>query len=304
MYLMSHKILITGGTGLIGATLTQLLVGQGHDVRVLSRSKKEGGNVKYFQWDISKKYIEEGALDVDYIIHLAGAGIADKKWTNSRKLAIINSRVESTRLLKQELQKMKGPKPGYIGASAIGIYGNSDNHALTEEEASNDRDDFLVDVVQKWEEAHLSLKDVVNTHAIVRIGIVLSTDGGALKPMLIPFMFRVGNYFGDGSQVFSWIHIDDLCQVFSFIIENEISGIYNGVAPNAVNGKELVSAIAKVKSGPFLQFGVPEFALKLVFGEMSQAILASTWVSSNRLEEQKFAFKFPQIQSAIADLLK
>jgi uncharacterized protein (TIGR01777 family) len=300
---MSHKILITGGTGLIGKTLTELLLEKGHDVRVLSRSKKEGGKVKYFQWDIAKKYIEEGALEVDSIIHLAGAGVADQRWTDKRKKMIIDSRVQSTQLLRNELKKMKGRKPNYIGASAIGIYGNSDDHALMEAEVSQDRGDFLVDVVHKWEAAHQSMKDVVNALAIVRIGIVLSTEGGALKPMLIPFMFRVGNYFGNGSQVFSWIHIDDLCRLFVHIVEQGLSGTFNGVAPHPVNGRELVEAIAKAKSGPFLKFGAPEFALKLVFGEMSEAILMSTWASAQSILAQNFKFDYEEIQPAINELL-
>lgn len=300
---MSQKILITGGTGLIGKTLTNLLLEQGHDVRILTRSKKNDDKIKYFQWDISKKYIQEGALDVDCIIHLAGAGVADKRWTDARKKAIIDSRVLSTHLLKEELKHVKGKKPNYIGASAIGIYGNTDDHALVETEASTNDSNFLVNVVHKWEEAHHGLKEFVDAFAIVRIGIVLSKNGGALKPMLIPFMFRLGNYFGNGSQIFSWIHIYDLCRIFSHIIEEGLSGTFNGVAPNPVNGKELVNAIAKAKTGPFLKFGVPELALKLVFGEMSQAILMSTWASAASILDKNFEFDYAEIQPAIVNLL-
>ncbi|GLR18623.1 TIGR01777 family oxidoreductase [Portibacter lacus] len=300
---MSKKILITGGTGLIGKSLSTLLLSHGHEVSVLSRSKKSDGSIQFFEWDIEKGYIEEGALDVDFVIHLAGAGVADKRWTDDRKKAILESRLQSTALLKKELSKIKGKRPGYIGASAIGIYGNQDDHALSEEEVSQDRSDFLVDVVHQWEEAHRSLQSEVSSLAIIRIGIVLSTEGGALKPMLIPFNFRMGNYFGDGSQVFSWIHINDLCRIFTFIIEHSLDGVYNGVAPHPVNGKELVRSIAESKPGPFVQFGVPEFMLKLIFGEMSEAILMSSKVSADKILDQKFHFEFDEINPAIKNLL-
>lgn len=300
---MSKKILITGGTGLIGKVLSKMLFGQGHDVRILTRQERKNDVFKYYQWDLSKNFIEEGALEVDYIIHLAGAGVADKRWTSNRKKAIIDSRIESTNLIKSELSKIKGSKPGYIGASAIGIYGNSDDHPLSENEVSKDKTDFLVDVVHKWEDAHMSLKEVVSSHAILRIGIVLSKNGGALKPMLIPFIFRVGNYFGNGSQIFSWIHVEEVCKLISFIVENNLSGIYNGVAPNAVSGKALIHSIAKVKGGPFIKFGLPSFLLKLVFGEMSQAILMSTWVGTESLDQAGYQFEFPEIDSALQNLL-
>lgn len=300
---MSKKILITGGTGLIGKELSELLRLQGHDIRILSRSKKEHKFYKFFTWDIDKGTIEDGALEVDYIIHLAGAGIADKRWTEKRKKIIIDSRVESTRLLARKLKEKKGPKPSYIGASAIGIYGNQDSHPLKEEEVSEDKDSFLVEVTKKWEAAHQELKELVGQWAIIRIGIVLSKNGGVLEKLLIPFKFRMANYFGDGSQVFSWIHINELCRIFSFIIENEISGIYNGVAPKVVNGREMVSAIADIKSGPYLKFGAPEFALKVALGDMSEAVLMSTWASAESLIKKGFIYEYEEVKKALEDLL-
>jgi len=300
---MAKKILITGGTGLIGKELRELLRLQGHDVSILSRSKKEHPHFRFFQWDVEKDYIEEGALNVDCIIHLAGAGIADKPWTNDRKKIIIDSRVKTTALLGKKLREMDGEKPGYIGASAIGIYGNQDSRPFNEDEESTNRDNFLVEICHQWEEAHEQLNKVVGQWAVIRIGIVMSPEGGALNKLLIPMKGRVANYFGDGSQIFSWIHIGEICRMFSYMVENEISGIYNGVAPNPVNGKELANALASVKSGPYLKFGVPETALRLMFGEMADAVLASSWVSSDKIEKSGFHFEFEKIDKALKDLI-
>lgn len=298
------KVLITGGTGLIGSRIAADLVSQGFEVRILTRSSKKNGLYKYFQWDIAKDYIEEGALDVDCIIHLAGAGIADKRWSKKRKKILIESRTKSTLLLKKYLEKIDGKKPTYIGASAIGIYGNHTSSSALESENSNDPNDFLVEVTTKWEEAHHSIKEHVSAWKIVRIGIVLSLDGGALKSILIPFNFRMGNYFGNGKQWMSWIHIDDIVNIFTSMINSQGQGIYNGVSPNPITGKELVSQIAKTKRGPFIKFGIPEFVLKLIFGEMSSTILSSTKVSGEKIQNENFQFNFPTIEKAIEDLLK
>lgn len=301
---MSKKILITGGTGLIGKELTDLLIKQGHQVSILTRQKKKDSLIRYFEWDINKEFIEDGALNVDVIIHLAGAGVADKRWTEERKRTILESRIKSTALLKKEIGKLDGERPAYIGASAIGIYGNQDDQPYSENQISQHRDNFLVDVVHQWEAAHLTLKEEVSNFAIVRIGIVLSKNGGALEPMLIPFNFRMGNYFGDGSQIFSWIHITDLCRIFSFIVENKIDGVYNAVAPHPVSGKDLIKSIAQVKLGPFIQFGVPEWTLRIIFGEMAQAILMSSWISASKILEKQFHYEYETIDQAIMDLLQ
>ncbi|WP_235297562.1 TIGR01777 family oxidoreductase [Portibacter marinus] len=299
---MAKKILITGGTGLIGIELRELLRLQGHDVRILSRSKKDHPHFKFFHWDVEKDELEDGALDVDIIVHLAGAGIADERWTDQRKRIIIDSRVETTRFLERKIRESSF-RPGYIGASAIGIYGNQDEHAVTEDEVSADMDNFLVKVCHLWEDSHRHLEEVVGQWAIVRIGIVLSPNGGVLNKLLLPMKARTANYFGDGSQVFSWIHIKELCRIFSFLIENQVSGIYNGVAPNPVNGKEMIDALTNVKSGPYLKFGVPEKAIEVMFGEMSTAILASTKVSSEKIQEKGFKFEFEKVRGALEDLV-
>ncbi len=301
---MRKKILITGGTGHIGKKLAQYLYDQGHDIFILSRKPRNEGVFKYYTWNVENEYIDEEALNVDYIIHLAAEGLGDKRWTAKRKVEIVESRIKTTQLLLKYLKKMKGPKPSYIGASAIGIYGNNDILLLSETETSNDEKSFLVTTTRKWEKAHNELEAFVQNWCLLRIGIVFSKNQGALKSILMPFNFRIGNYFGDGHHAMSWIHINDLCRIFNFVIENNINGIYNAVAPNYVTGKELIKTIATVKTGPFLCFGVPEFILKLIFGEMSEVILTSTTVSAEKLVSENFTYEYPEITAAIKDLLK
>lgn len=300
---MSKKVLITGGTGLLGIAISDLLHLQGHEVYILTRSKKSDPKYKYFGWDIQEGYIEEGALEVDYIIHLAGAGIADKLWTQKRRKEILDSRIESTRLILKYLKKLEGPKPSYIGASAIGIYGHHTDFPIKEEDSLGDESLFLTDVTLQWEAVQRELVDFVANWSLIRIGIVLSKDGGALKAMLIPFKFRLANYFGNGQQIMSWIHIDDLARAFLHIAEQRLTGIYNAVAPYPTTGKELINAISNKKKGPFLKFGVPEFVMKLLLGEMSQTILTSTSVSAEKMLKHDFKFNYNKINQAIADLI-
>ncbi len=300
---MTKKVLIAGGTGLIGRALAEILIETGYEVSILSRSNKEEGKYKFFKWDVENQYIEEGALDVDVIIHLAGAGIADKRWSKSRKKQIIDSRTKSTLLIKEKLSERKDTLPLYIGASAIGIYGSTSS-IVNESQVSTDENDFMVEVTRLWEEAHLELVPLVKRHAMLRIGIVLSTKGGALKSILIPFLFRMANYFGNGHQWMSWIHITDVVNLIKFIIENEVDGTYNAVAPEPVTGKTLVGSIRAIKKGPFLFFGVPEIILKLIFGEMAQTILTSTKVSSASIVQKGYRFQFDDIKSALKNLLK
>ena len=301
---MKKKILITGGTGLLGSALAEFLYNHEYEVFILSRSKKKDAAYKYFTWDIDKEYIQEGALDVDAIIHLAGAGIADRRWSTSRKKLILDSRIKSTQLIAKKLKELNRKVPHYIGASAIGIYGDRDEHNYQEEEESNDLSDFLVEVTRKWESAHSNLQNHASSFSILRIGIVFSTQGGALKSMLIPFNFKVGNYFGNGKQVMSWVHIDDICSMIKYILENKLEGTYNAVSPLPANGKEIISEIANIKKGTLFQFGVPEFILKIIFGEMASTILSSTSVSAEKIIAAGFTFKYEKVKEALRDLLK
>lgn len=299
------KILIAGGTGLIGQEIIRLLDQKTYEIHVLSRSKKENTNgVIYHQWDTNKKTIDPKALEVDTIINLAGAGIADKKWTGKRKEILIKSRVNAALTIKEQLEKMpfeNRPKQ-YISASAIGYYGHTGDKLITEKDLPAD-DDFLTICTQKWEEAAKELEKVISTVSILRIGIVLSTKGGALQKMLIPFKLGMASYFGNGSMKYSWIHIEDIARLHIYIMENNLAGIFNGTAPGVVSNKVLTRKIKEVKGGFSVRNPVPFFALKLAMGEMSAVVLTSNNISSQKIIDEGFTFIHPEIENALKDLL-
>ncbi len=303
----TKTVLIAGGSGLVGQRLTSILVDAGYHVHILTRSsslKNTRPNVRYFNWDVANGTIDQNALDADVLINLAGAGIADKRWTAARKTEILESRTLSTKLLRDSLVNSKKRMSHYIGASAIGIYGNSSKQLLTEDDISSSSD-FMVRVCKQWEEAHLSLAESVDKLSILRIGIVLSTKGGALKEILKPLSLgRMGTYFGDGSMIYSWIHIDDLCTMCVDLMSNTINaGIYNAVAPHPVSNKELVKEIIDVKDIKAVQVPAPTFMMKLMLGEMANTILNSTSVSSQLIQKAGFNFTYPQLKSALEDIL-
>lgn len=298
------KILITGGTGLVGSRMTDLLLEQGHEVAYLSRSKKLNERVLYFQWDIKKEFIEAGAIEwPDYIIHLAGAGVADERWTPERKRAIMDSRTHSTALLRKELEKREHHLKAFISATAIGIYGDSGDQWVDEE--SPIANDFLANVCKVWEQEVDKLAEVTGLRtAKVRVGIVLSTKGGALVEISKPVKFMAGAPLGSGKQWQSWIHIDDICRLFIHAMENEdMTGAYNGVAPFPVTNEELTKAIAKELGKPLFLPNVPPFALRILMGEMAEIVLAGSKVSSKKTGSTGFKWKFPTLDGALADLL-
>jgi uncharacterized protein len=298
------KILITGASGLIGKRLTEILSARGHQISHLGRSGKSSGAVKKFRWDVGKRFIEEGALEnIDIIVHLAGAGIADKPWSDGRKREILESRTLSTRLLFQELKKGNHQVKAFVSASAIGYYGFEDESTLLTEDAPAGND-YLAQVVRKWEEE----VDQVSTLGLrvvkIRTGIVLSEAGGALAEMVKPVKFYVGAPLGTGEQNLSWIHIDDLCFLFSKAIEDpSFSGPYNGVGPYPVTNSEFTKAIAQTLRKPLLLPKVPGFVLKLLLGEMAALVLRGSRVSSEKIRSKGFQFKFDTVESALNDLL-
>ena len=298
------NILITGGTGMIGHRLTELLLAKGHKVSYLSRKKEKMPKVEVFQWDIQKGYIEEGALEAaDYVVHLAGAGIADKRWTDERKKEIIDSRIQPIELINSYLQKNNIQLKGFISASAIGIYGG-DTGDVRLDENSELGNDFLAECTKLWE---IHAKKVTNTARIVsvRIGIVLSEKGGALPKLVQPIRLGFGAALGSGKQFMSWIHVDDLCEIFVKAIEDDtMQGPYNAVTPNPVTNQEMTSVAAQVLKKPLWLPNVPIFALKLVFGEMGIVVTGGNFVLNKRLsKETNFQYKVINIKEALNDLL-
>lgn len=298
------NILITGGTGMIGHRLTELLLAKGHKVSYLSRKKDKLPNVEVFQWDIQKGYIEEGALEkADYVVHLAGAGIADERWSDERKKEIIDSRIAPIELINNYLQEKNIQLKGFISASAIGIYGG-DTGDVRLDESSVLGNDFLAECTKLWE---IHAKKIKNAARIVsiRIGIVLSEKGGALPKLIQPIRLGFGAALGNGKQFMSWIHVDDLCGVFVKAIEDEkMQGAYNAVAPNPVTNQAMTSVAAKVLNRPLWLPNIPSFALKLVFGEMGIVVTGGNFVLNKRLsQETNFQYKFTNIKDALSDLL-
>jgi uncharacterized protein (TIGR01777 family) len=298
------KVLIAGGTGLIGNRLSALLEKEGHEVMLLSRSKNKKSRYEVFQWDILQGIIEEQAiLKADYVINLAGAGIADKPWSKSRKKMIIDSRVQSTNLLRQYFEKLNHQPKAYISSTAIGYYGDRGEDWVDEESEAGEG--FLSESTKAWEESIHSIAATGIRTVGIRIGVVLSPDGGALEKMLLPLKMGMSTYFGSGDQWYSWIHIDDISDMFIHAIKNDqLQGFYNGVAPNPVRNKTLAKVLSQVSKGFSVLTPAPAFALRLAMGEMADVVLYSTRVKAEKIQSQGFTFKYPTIEEALSNLLQ
>ena len=299
---MAQNILITGGTGLVGTRLTEKLLQKGYTVSLLSRTAGEG-KIKKYRWDIKAGHIDEEAISkADYIIHLAGAGVFDKRWTPAYKKEIMDSRVDSTKLLGQKISSIPNSVKAVISSSAIGIYGFDTGEAW-QTETSPTGDGYLAEVTHNWEQA---TKSITLRTVIIRIGIVLSDKGGALAELSKPVKYFVGSPMGNGKQYISWIHIDDLCEMFIFALENEqLNGAYNAIAPEPVTNKFLTQKIAEVLKRPLWLPNIPAFAMKLIVGsEQALILLGGNRVSAKKITDAGFKFSFPSLLPALADLLK
>lgn len=299
-------ILITGATGLIGKEIIKCCIQKGYRVNYLTtnRSKIEkNATTTGFFWNPSSGEIDLNCFEgVNAIVNLAGATIS-KKWTSKYKKEIISSRIQSITLLKKGLNKVNHKINSIVTASAIGIYPNSYDNYYNELETNVD-DSFLGEVVNKWErKADILAIDNIKVSKI-RIGLVLSDQGGALPQIIKPVKLFVGTIFGNGKQWQSWIHINDLARLFLFVIENKFEGIYNGVTPSPVTNKELIEEISKTLKKPLLLPNVPQFIMKLILGEMSYLLFASQKVSSKKIEDLGFHFNYPDLESSLQTILK
>jgi uncharacterized protein (TIGR01777 family) len=306
-------VLITGGTGMIGTRLTKLLLGKGYGVIILTRNaaevKHRAAGVSYAGWDIHKQTIDRDAITkADHIIHLAGAGVADKRWTEKRKQEIVNSRTQSSALIVKALKEIPNKTKTVVSASAIGWYGPdtaySKQNGFTEDVKADTA--FLGETCRQWEAGIEPVEQIGKRLVKLRTGIVLSNKGGALAEFKKPLKAFVAAILGDGKQVVSWIHVDDLCRMYLSAIENEnLDGAYNAVAPNPVTNKELTLTLAKkMRGNSFVRIPVPAFSLKIVLGEMSIEVLKSATVSSQKIQSTGFKFSYPTIEEAITELIK
>ncbi len=298
-------VLIGGGSGLVGTHLSRMLRDQQHEVLHLSRKKNLQAEFPRYAWNLNQGTIDQEAVErADYIINLAGAGIADRRWTPARKKLIIDSRTQSTLLLKTAIQKATTPPKAFISASAVGYYGNRGTELLTET-APPKPGDFLSDSTVAWEKAIDAVRETGIRVATLRIGIVLSSKGGALPKLLLPVRFRLGTYFGDGQMFYSWIHIDDLCRMFIHLMEKEEQqGVFNAVAPNPSTNYDMTKAIAKSLGVWMIPLPAPTFALRLFMGEMADVVLSSTRVDANKITKAGYQFRFPELVPALDDILR
>jgi uncharacterized protein len=297
------NILIAGGTGLIGTHLSQLLKSKGYAVSHLSRRANPNAEFPTYAWQPEKSTFDKKAFDeADAIINLAGAGIADKLWSKKRKQEIIDSRTSGNALIAQYLRSEKHNVKAYISASAIGFYDDRGDELMTE--TSSAGTGFLAESTVAWEKAIAEVAATDTRTVALRIGVVLSPEGGALQKMLLSFLFRLGVYFGNGRQWVSWIHRMDLCNLFLWALETpSVSGTFNAVAPTPLSNLDLTKAISTAKGGFYLLLPTPAFLLRLVMGEMADVVIGSTRVSSQKVENQGFVFKFPNALAALKDLL-
>ena len=304
-----QTILITGGTGMVGQSLTNFLLAKGYYVIVLTRQQKQSSRAhfSFAQWDLNKGWIDPSAIAAaDYIIHLAGEGVADKRWTTARKKAILDSRVNSSALLVKTLKENPNKVKAIVAASAIGWYGPDNEKSKQSGFVETDPVDssFLGDTCQQWEESMHLIKAMGIRLVTVRIGIVFNKMGGALAEFMKPAKLGAAAILGDGQQMVSWIHQQDLNRLMLFALETEqVEGVYNAVAPDPVNNAILTKAIAKRFHTWAIPFHVPSFILKIMLGEMSVEVLKSAKVSASKILAAGFSFDYASMDEALDDLL-
>ena len=308
---------------MIGKALTKGLLDKGYSVIILTRKlpdtmykiwDKENFNpnpasrISYVSWNIQKKTIDADAVSkADYLIHLAGVNLGEKRWTTKRKQEIISSRVNSGKLIVESLTKIPNQVKAVISSSAIGYYGPDLPLAFSQGKSFEENDpssnDFLGQTCRQWEESIEPITQLGKRIVKLRTGIVLSKEGGALPRFIMPLRFGLATILGSGKQIISWIHIEDLVRLYISAIENEtISGVYNAVAPRPVSNKEFVLTLAKTRNKFFIPVRVPSFVLKIILGEMSIEVLKSATVNCKKIYETGFVFQYPEIKSAIKQL--
>ena len=296
------KVLISGGSGMLGTHIREGLAELNIPSAILTRTPADPGSE--FFWDIRKGEIDLNAFNgVNTILHLSGAGIADKAWTEGRKKVIVDSRVSSASLIYESLKKLPDHQvKTFIGASAVGYYGDTGSEWV--DENSPGSDEFLGRTCKAWEASSLQFESLNIDVAILRIGLVLTLEGGLLPAVATPMKFFAGAPLGNGKQYMSWIHVDDLVRIFIRAIQTDMKGIYNAIAPNPVTHDEFMKTLASVLHRPVWPIHVPAFVLKLVLGEKSALVLQGQRIASEKISHSGFQFKFRKLREALLDLYK
>jgi hypothetical protein len=293
------KILISGASGLIGTHLIPTLRAKGHEIYRLVRKTPRGADE--IQWDSKTGFSEAEAAKLanfDAVVHLAGDNIASENWSPEKKRVIRESRVTGTRVLVDALRKTQNPPKIFVSASATGFYGNRGDEDLTEESPKGEG--FLPDVCDEWEQEARKAENFGARVALLRTGVVLTKEGGALEKMLTPFKFGVGGTVGSGKQFMSWIALDDVLDIYHLVLETDtLRGAINTTAPNPVTNEEFTETLGKILHRPTI-LPVPEFAIKLLFGEMGERLLLEgNKVLPKKLQDAGFAFKYPNLEDAL-----
>ncbi|MDI9340811.1 MAG: TIGR01777 family oxidoreductase [Sediminibacterium sp.] len=298
-------VLITGISGLIGKNLARHLLSRNYTVHGLGRSNPQIKGVSFYSWDVETGQIDHKAFDnVSYIVHLAGAGIADKRWTKTRQDEIIRSRTQSTKLLFNTISALRTPVKGFFGASAIGAYGLKTNETIYTE-TDRETDDFFGVTCKNWEDSYQPFIQAGIRTVIGRIGIVLSANGGAYAKMKVPHQFGLGSAFGSGKHYMPFIHLNDLVNAIEWLMTKEqLNGTYNLVAGEHVTNYQFNKALAKSLNKPFFMPGVPAWVLRLLLGEMHLMLTEGSRVSNARLSATGFTFNFPTLEAALNDLAR
>lgn len=300
------NVVITGGSGLIGSQLTQLLINNNYSVTILTRGNRKSSNkLKYSFWDIENQLVDIDVItNADYIIHLAGEGIAEKRWTNKQQQKILQSRVELTSFLFDVLSNHKNQLKAFISASGIGYYGAITTDVVFTEEHIN-HSDFLGETCMLWENA-IDKFNVIGIRTVkLRTGIVLAKDGGALPKMILPFKFGLGSALGSGNQFMPWIHINDLCSMYlKAIQDNNMNGAYNAVVDDATTNSIFTKSLSKVLGKRIVLPNVPSFVLKIMLGKMAVLLLKGSRVSNKKIKDSGFSFQFENLEKALSDLIR
>lgn len=302
-----QTVLITGGTGLVGKKLSAFLLEKGFNLIVLTRdprSHKEKPGLRYAAWDTGSAQIDlQAVLQADYIIHLAGAPVMKKRWTKAYKKEIVDSRIKSSLLISETLKNNPNKVRAVISSSAIGWYGRdkNDGHVFIESDPASQ--DFLGQTCLEWEKSIEKAEQHNVRVCKLRTGIVLAEKDGALEEFIKPLKLGVATILGNGKQIISWIHIDDLCAMFHHLMVHDLRGSFNAVAPEPVSNKTLVLSLAnQMKKNFFMPVHVPDALLKLVLGERSVEILKSTTVSADKIMNTGFHFEYPEINKALVEI--
>ncbi|AOM83652.1 TIGR01777 family oxidoreductase [Salisediminibacterium beveridgei] len=299
------KIAISGGSGLIGKALTKELTDAGHEVFILTRSsvnREQEPHVQYVRWLSGNTYPERELEGIDAFVNLAGENLNEGRWTEAKKERILKSRLQATRETVRILHSLNKKPEVLINGSAVGIYGTSYSRTFTEEDMEPG-EDFLADVVSSWEEAAEDLPEETRL-VYSRFGVVLSTEGGALKKMLPAFQLYAGGKLGTGEQWMSWIHLQDVAKGLKFLIDNkEIYGPVNFTAPNPEKMKHFGKTLSGALGKPFWA-PVPSVMLKAILGEMSVLVLEGQKVLPQKLTDNGYKFAFPHLNEAFDDLLQ